>query len=103
MAAEVCPRCQESFIPNNLNPGGFPGALSRVDNETYICSLCGEDEAIGNMNALPVGETGIAIDGRSIGRLIPKSQWPTKPTEFTLRMARMGEFARARLMLERGP
>lgn len=40
-----CPRCG-GFIPNNLEPGAYPGAISRLDNETEICSSCGVDEAI---------------------------------------------------------
>lgn len=41
----VCPRC-EGFIPNNLMPGRYPGAISRVDNKTEICSDCGREEAL---------------------------------------------------------
>ncbi len=41
-----CPRCL-GMIPNNLRPGEYPGALSRFDNATEICSRCGEDEAMG--------------------------------------------------------
>lgn len=37
----LCPRC-------NRHRNGYP-ALSRVDNQTYICSLCGTDEAMTNM------------------------------------------------------
>jgi hypothetical protein len=40
-----CPRCA-GFIPNNDTPGAYPGALSRLDNTTEVCSQCGEDEAI---------------------------------------------------------
>lgn len=40
----ICPRC-DGFIPNDDTPGLYPGALSRVDNETEICSQCGRDEA----------------------------------------------------------
>lgn len=44
---EVCPRCTEhSWIPNNKTPGMYPGAISRTDNRTEICSACGEDEAL---------------------------------------------------------
>lgn len=42
----ICPRCKASYIPNNLEPGAYPGALSRLDNETEICSSCGVEEAI---------------------------------------------------------
>jgi RNA polymerase subunit RPABC4/transcription elongation factor Spt4 len=40
-----CPNCG-GFIPNNETPGAFPGALSRKDNKTEICSECGTAEAI---------------------------------------------------------
>lgn len=42
----LCPRCQERQIPNNKTPGAYPGAISRADNETEICSDCGHDEAM---------------------------------------------------------
>ena len=41
----VCPRCN-SWIPNNENPGAYPGAISRTDNTTEICSQCGTEEAL---------------------------------------------------------
>jgi hypothetical protein len=41
----VCPRCR-GFIPSNSRPGQYPGALSRADNATEICSDCGAEEAI---------------------------------------------------------
>lgn len=50
----VCPRCL-GYIPNNLTPGKYIGAISRIADEE-ICSDCGEEEAV-------VG-------------LIPRSQWP---------------------------
>lgn len=40
-----CPRCG-GYIPNNDTPGLYPGAMSRIDNQTEICSECGEDEAM---------------------------------------------------------
>lgn len=40
-----CPRCC-NLIPNNDMPGAYPGALSRLDNKTEICSECGTLEAI---------------------------------------------------------
>lgn len=42
----ICPRCESSYIPNNEFPGEYPGALSRVDNKTEICSECGVLEAL---------------------------------------------------------
>lgn len=44
----VCPRC-ENLVPNNGTPGAYPGALSRTDNNTEICSKCGELEALEEM------------------------------------------------------
>lgn len=41
----VCPRCK-GFIPNNVTPGEYPGAISRLDNKTEICSSCGTEEAL---------------------------------------------------------
>jgi hypothetical protein len=41
----LCPRCQ-GFIPNNDKPGAYPGAISRLDNKTEICSECGTIEAL---------------------------------------------------------
>ncbi len=41
----ICPRCT-GFIPSNVFPGEYPGAISRIDNKTEICSDCGTEEAI---------------------------------------------------------
>ena len=43
-----CPRC-DGFIPNDKDAGRYAGALSRLDNETEICSSCGEVEALEQM------------------------------------------------------
>jgi RNA polymerase subunit RPABC4/transcription elongation factor Spt4 len=43
---KICPNCESSYIPNNVYPGEYPGALSRVDNKTEICSDCGTMEAL---------------------------------------------------------
>ena len=40
-----CPRCG-GFIPNNKTPGAYPGAISRRDGKTEICSTCGTYEAL---------------------------------------------------------
>jgi len=42
MAVDVCPRCQSRL----LHTQRAMDALSRRDNETYVCSPCGEDEAV---------------------------------------------------------
>lgn len=45
LAENQCPRCGH-MIPNDVTPGEYPGALSRYDDETYVCSSCGQDEAM---------------------------------------------------------
>ena len=41
----TCPRCLGD-IPNDLQRGEYPGALSRTDNETEVCSECGVLEGL---------------------------------------------------------
>lgn len=41
----ICPRCGGP-VPREGMQGKYPGALSRLDNETEICSACGTDEAM---------------------------------------------------------
>jgi hypothetical protein len=41
----TCPRCKGG-IPSDTFRGQYPGALSRLDNSTYICSSCGMNEAM---------------------------------------------------------
>jgi hypothetical protein len=38
----MCPRCHRSLLKADL----AQNALSRLDNDTYVCSPCGTDEAI---------------------------------------------------------
>ena len=40
-----CPRCGGD-VPNTAYKGQYPGAVSRVDNETEVCSRCGVEEAM---------------------------------------------------------
>jgi hypothetical protein len=40
----ICPICGH-YVPNDATPGEYPGALSRRDNKTEICSDCGTREA----------------------------------------------------------
>jgi hypothetical protein len=44
----ICPKCA-GYIPNNEHPGAYPGAISRVDNKTEICSACGTEEALADL------------------------------------------------------
>lgn len=43
-----CPRC-DGLIPSEEDAGKYAGAISRLDNETEICSRCGHVEAIENI------------------------------------------------------
>ncbi len=66
MSFPVCPSCN-GFIPNNDTPGAYPGALSRKDNKTEICSSCGVKEALG-----PIYPCSNCNDGSACFRLKPK-------------------------------
>ena len=43
-----CPRCL------SLLPVGYPGAMSRVDNATEVCSDCGTTEALMQLAGHPL-------------------------------------------------
>lgn len=52
--AGPCPRCGGG-VPNSENPGAYCGATSRLDNKTYICSQCDQNEAMWEFtNASPL-------------------------------------------------
>lgn len=59
MRTHTCPRCGGG-IPNDLDRGRYPGALSRLDNKTEICSDCGVQEA---------------LEDFSVGSPAPRSTW----------------------------
>jgi RNA polymerase subunit RPABC4/transcription elongation factor Spt4 len=61
---DLCPRCGVRFLPAT-----YPGALSRADNKTEICSQCGLIEAMQQWT------TG--------GMLIPVTGWPTNDSDVT--------------------
>ena len=44
----ICPRCGGG-VPNDERKGEYPGALSRTDNQTEVCSDCGTMEAFEQM------------------------------------------------------
>ena len=52
MTNNTCPRCGGG-VPNNLTPGAYPGALSRSDNKTEVCSECGTAEAMMDFMNVP--------------------------------------------------
>jgi hypothetical protein len=81
----TCPRCGvNEYTPyadgaewNDDAP--FP-ALSRMDNETYICSACGMDEATRDMQQMPP---------------VPKYEWPMGHNDLTKQLldaVERGEF-----------
>lgn len=45
MDENKCPRCNQG-IPSDENEGQYPGAISRTDNETEVCSSCGTFEGL---------------------------------------------------------
>lgn len=51
--AGPCPRCGGG-VPNDAAQGEYPGALSRFDNETMICSGCGTAEAFAAGHMIPL-------------------------------------------------
>lgn len=66
-----CPTC-DGYIPNNANPGAYPGALSRKDNKTEVCSECGATEALEQFmtNQLEVERIAIRAQARAAVRII---------------------------------
>ena len=60
---KICPRSNDNFIPTNSQPGEYPGAVSRADDKTEICSDCGTEEAI-----IQYGR----------GECEPTSDWPVR-------------------------
>lgn len=58
MSNMECPRCLGP-VPNKDHVGEYPGALSRTDNQTEICSDCGTAEGWEQF----------------VGKLLPQSRW----------------------------
>jgi hypothetical protein len=61
MKENQCPRCL-GMIPHDDAPGEYPGATSRTDNETEVCSACGTAEGLEQF----------------VGTLTPQSAWPVE-------------------------
>lgn len=67
----LCPRCESRrYMPygqsrapqgGNIQSIAHPPALSRMDNKTYICHDCGNDEAMRDMQGMAP---------------IPPTEWP---------------------------
>lgn len=53
----MCPKCKE-LLPDNpglwrkMNPVEVRNALSRRDNKTYICNICGNAEAMADFKGV---------------------------------------------------
>jgi len=47
----ICPRCGGD-VPDTMSKGVYPGALSRTDDHTEICSVCGSLEAMENFTGM---------------------------------------------------
>ena len=56
-----CPICNGP-IPNALHEGQYSGALSRVDNETEICSECGVMEAMQDLQKFADARRTVVIE-----------------------------------------
>ena len=50
ISAKVCPRC------NTTMNDTYPGATSRRDNKTEICSSCGTEEALIDCGAMRIDQ-----------------------------------------------
>ena len=59
MDSTICPRCGI----DRMDPVKVRNALSRTDNETYVCNRCGTNEAMRDFHGLAP---------------IPPGDWPTR-------------------------
>ena len=59
----ICPRCL------GMLPVGYPGAISRLDNKTEICSACGTDEAFIQFMGEPLPTEWPVMENATIERL----------------------------------
>ena len=53
--AILCPRCNQDYYTPYETEGPYPKpAVSRTDNESYICTRCGTDEAMKDFAGSPL-------------------------------------------------
>ena len=71
-----CPICR-GMIPNNQNPGAYPGALSRFDNHTEVCSMCGSVEALIGLMGSDDAKKKIQVS-----RTFPPKEWPQRHASY---------------------
>lgn len=75
----TCPRCLGP-VPDEAHKGQYPGALSRVA-DVEICSMCGQDEAVGYLFNNK-GETG----------MIATELWPIERADVIRRVGPLSMF-----------
>ena len=76
MAANVCPRCESRLLHSER----AMDALSRRDNATYVCSPCGEDEAVLDLmcRIAPHGSPAPNVPGRRVYEYFRDMPWPRR-------------------------
>ena len=76
MAANVCPRCESRLLHSER----AMDALSRRDNVTYVCSPCGEDEAVLDLMCLiaPQNSPAPNVPGRRGYEYFRDMPWPRR-------------------------
>ena len=76
MAANVCPRCESRLLHSER----AMDALSRRDNVTYVCSPCGEDEAVLDRmcRIAPHGSPAPNVPGRRVYEYFRDMPWPRR-------------------------
>lgn len=92
---EMCPRCESEYyipyaVPDDIMKEAvavdtLPPALSRTDNETWICSDCGTAEA---------------LEDYFSGGCAAKSEWPVDPDADSEKIARAVKKGVKRLMTD---
>jgi hypothetical protein len=79
LAEHQCPRCGGD-VPNAEHKGQYPGALSRWDNQTYVCSACGQDEALSQYAAHLAGDD----PGEAVHPLHGVQPWAYPPAGYVV-------------------
>ena len=80
MALDVCPRCESRL----LHTQRAMDALSRRDNETYVCSPCGEDEAVLDFLVRVTPDfVGANRPSRRVYEFMRDKSWPRRGHLFT--------------------
>jgi RNA polymerase subunit RPABC4/transcription elongation factor Spt4 len=86
----ICPRCQGP-VPSAEHIGEYPGALSRTDNETEVCSACGTDEAFENAFGRETEMDGLPV---RVHTCTPQHRWPIDKRTYDAAVTEMSEMGR---------